>query len=245
MIELRLNPELDPAPFSAAYARDDYVQVRDLLTAKAAEAIWSVLEGAVDWDLFVSGPAGPEVLGRAALSAMSHEEIARRLGEVDIRARAGFAYRYLGYPMITAYLAGRDPGHPLHGLLEFLNTPEVLDFLREVTREPSVIKADAQATYYRPGDFLTLHDDTGVGERRAAYTLGFSRAWRPDWGGQLLFHGPDGEILRGLQPGFNVLTLFRTPQWHSVAPVAAYAGGKRLSITGWLRDDSKSGPAPD
>ena len=239
MTELRLNPALDAAAHAAAYARDGYVQVRDLLPADAAEALALTLETAVDWDLFLSSPSGPEVLNREQLGAMGREAIARRLAEVDARARDGFAYRYLGYPMITAYLTGRDPGHPLHALLEFLNSPELLGFARSVTSEPGVIKADAQATYYRPGDYLTLHDDTGVGERRAAYTLGFSRSWRADWGGQLLFHGPDGEIVRGLMPGFNVLTLFRTPQWHSVAPVAPYAGGPRLSITGWLRDDPK------
>ena len=239
MSELRLNPALDPAQLAAAYQRDGYVQVSDLLTPDAAELVAAVLESGVDWDLFLSGPAGPEVLGRTELGRLSRDEIARRIAEVDGRARTGFAYRYLGYPMITAYLTGRDPGHPLHSLLEFMNSPEVLEFVRAVTAEPKVIKLDAQATYYRPGDYLTLHDDTGVGERRAAYTLGFTRGWRPDWGGQLLFHAPDGEIPRGLQPGFNVLTLFRTPQWHSVAPVALYAGGKRLSITGWLRDDPK------
>lgn len=239
MIPLQLNPGLAPQKYAEAYRRDGYVQVPDLLPPEVADALGAVLEQGVDWDLFLSGATGPEVLGRAELNRLGREAIARRIGEVDARARTGFAYRYLGYPMITAYLTGRDPGHLLHSLLEFLNTAEVLNLTRTITAEPGVIKLDAQATYYRPGDYLTLHDDTGVGERRAAYTLGFSRGWRPDWGGQLLFHEPDGEILRGLQPGFNVLTLFRTPKWHSVAPVAGYAGAKRLSITGWLRDDAQ------
>lgn len=239
MTELELNPALNPSRYAEAYRHEGYVQVPHLLTPEAAAAVGAVLEGGVDWDLFLSGPTGPEVLNRMELGKLSRDELIRRIGEVDARARTGFAYRYLGYPMITAYLTGRDPGHTLHSVLEFLNSPEVLEFARAVTSEPGVIKLDAQATYYRPSDYLTLHDDTGVGERRAAYTLGFTRGWRPDWGGQLLFHAPDGEILHGLQPGFNVLTLFRTPKWHSVAPVAGYAGAKRLSITGWLRDDPK------
>jgi SM-20-related protein len=38
-----------------------------------------------------------------------------------------------------------------------------------------VTKIDAQATLYRPADFLTtMHDDTGAGERLAAYTLGLT-----------------------------------------------------------------------
>ena len=76
-----------------------------------------------------------------------------------------------------------------------------------------------------------------MGERRAAYTLGLTRDWRTDWGGQLLFHDEAGDVPRGLMPRFNVLTLFKTPQWHTVATVAPYAGAPRLSITGWLRDD--------
>ncbi len=102
-----------------------------------------------------------------------------------------------------------------------------------------MIKADAQATFFRPGDFLALHDDgDGPGEGRiCAYTFGFTRAWRPDWGGQLLFHGPDGEIERGYRPAFNTLTLFQTPRAHSVVPVAPYAPAARLSVVGWARND--------
>ena len=240
MIDLRLNPALRAADYAADYRRQGYVQVHGLLEAKAAEALGTVLESGVDWDLIHSGPDGRErVLRRSEVQAIGAQAMQARLGEVLKQAREGFAYIYRGYPMISAYFSGRDPGHPLHALLEFLNGPEMLDFVRAVTGERTVIKLDAQATLYRPGDFLTLHDDTGVGERRAAYTIGFSRDWRADWGGQLLFHDAAGEITRGLIPGFNVLTMFRTPQWHSVAPVAAYAGRQRLSITGWLRDDPK------
>ena len=114
----------------------------------------------------------------------------------------------------------------------------MLALARRVSSAPQVIKMDAQATWYRPGDFLTLHNDFNERhERVAAYTLSFTRGWRPDWGGQLLFHNEDGDIELGLQPGFNVLTVFQTPRLHSVAPVAPYAGAPRLSITGWLRSD--------
>ncbi len=98
----------------------------------------------------------------------------------------------------------------------------------------------AQASNYRLGDFLTLHDDSHQrDDRLAAFTLGFTRDWRPDWGGQLLFHDADGQIERGFTPGFNVLTLFRVPRVHSVAPVATYAAAKRLSLTGWLVREPK------
>lgn len=80
-----------------------------------------------------------------------------------------------------------------------------------------------------------LHDDSHKRDARlAAVTVAFTRDWRPDWGGQLLFHDAEGQIERGFMPGFNVLTLFKVPKAHSVAPIAAYAATKRLSLTGWL-----------
>ena len=83
-----------------------------------------------------------------------------------------------------------------------------------------------------------------MGERRAAYTIGLTRTWRPDWGGQLMFHDEAGDVVRGLLPRFNVLTLFKVPLLHSVAPVAPYAAAPRFMITGWLRDDPPiGGPA--
>jgi len=108
-----------------------------------------------------------------------------------------------------------------------------------VIGQPQVDGVRVQASNYRPGDFLTLHDDSHRrDDRLAAFTLGFTREWRPDWGGQLLFHDADGQIERGFMPGFNVLTLFRVPRPHSVAPVAPYAAAKRLSLTGWLVRES-------
>jgi SM-20-related protein len=38
-----------------------------------------------------------------------------------------------------------------------------------------------------------------------------------------------------------VLTLFKVPMLHSVAPVAPYAAAPRYMITGWLRDDPPDG----
>ena len=241
---LRLNPALDAASHREAYLRDGVVQIRPLFEPDVADKLAAVLEQAVPWDLIHSDEAGKEqVLDQAAVRALGREELTRRMQQLHTRARDAFAYVYLGYPMIAAYIGGRDPGHPLHQVTEFLNSAEFLEFGRRVTNDPTIVKADAQATFYRPGDFLNLHDDTGVGERRAAYTIGFTRRWRPDWGGQLLFHSESGEITRGLQPGFNVLTLFKVPRQHSVAPVANYAGAPRLSITGWLRDDPKGAAA--
>ena len=63
---------------------------------------------------------------------------------------------------------------------ERLNTPDVVAIAAAVTGERALTRIDGQATWFRPGDFLALHNDTGVGERRAACTLlGLTRGLRP------------------------------------------------------------------
>ncbi len=238
-----LNPRLDRAALAAAYARDGWVQVEDVLAPQIAEAFAEVLARRTPWSLaHADDRGGASVLEPGRLAQTAEPEVRERLHAAIAQAAERFSYIYLVYPMIEAYVAGRDPDHPLHGLTDFLNSPEFIDFAAAITAEP-VVKVDAQATCYRPGHFLSLHDDLGVGERRAAYTLGFTRGWRPDWGGQLLFHDARGDVVRGFAPRFNVLTLFRVPLAHSVAPVAPYAAQPRYTIAGWLRDDPPDGAA--
>lgn len=234
---IRLNPRLDPRDYAADYARDGFVQVPNLLEAESAEWLELALEHDTPWHLSLKTPKGGRMFSPEDMTAMGREALASEIQSALADGQKGFSFVYLTYPIIQAFLNGRDPGHATHALLQFFNDAPFMAFARAVTGEVGATKIDAQATWYRPGDFLTQHDDTGEGERRAAYTLGLARDWRPDWGGQLLFHDEAGDITRGFKPGFNVWTVFRTPRMHSVAPVAAYAGGRRRSVTGWLRDD--------
>lgn len=235
---IRLNPKLDARDYAEAFQRDGMVQAPDFLTPDSADRIEAALKTVTPWGLSLSDATGKgEWLSPQALQALGREGVAAKAREAMTAARTGFGFSFLSYPIIEALIAGRDPGHPTHELVQLLNSPEARDFCAAVAGETGITKIDAQATLFRPGDYLTLHNDTGVGERRAAYTIGLSRDWRTDWGGQLLFHDEAGDVSRGFKPGFNVLTLFKTPQWHTVATVAPYAGAPRLSITGWLRDD--------
>lgn len=239
---IRLNPTLDARDYASEFRRDGVVQIFDVLTPDSAERIEAALKTATPWGLSLSDAQGRgEWLSPQTLQMLGRDGVAAKARVALEAARTGFGFSYLAYPIIEALVNGRDPGHPTHALVELLNSPEARDFCAAVAGEAGITKIDAQATLFRPGDFLTLHNDTGVGERRAAYTIGLTRDWGTDWGGQLLFHDEAGDITRGLRPQFNVLTLFKAPQWHSVAPVAPYAGAPRLSITGWLRDDPPVG----
>ena len=240
-LRLELNRDLDIGAYAAAYAQHGVVRIPNALTANSADLVGRVLEEQMAWQLALSEEGDPlsSTYDAARITALGENALKARVAAVLERARSGFAYVYLTYPMIEAYIRGKDPGHPIHEVSEFLNGSDFLGLLRAVTARPGIVKAEASASFYRPGDFLTLHDDgaTDAANRVCAYTLGFTRSWRPDWGGQLLFHDEDGHIAQGFAPAFNCLTLFTVPRAHSVAPVAPYAIGRRLSIVGWGRSD--------
>jgi Rps23 Pro-64 3,4-dihydroxylase Tpa1-like proline 4-hydroxylase len=118
--------------------------------------------------------------------------------------------------------------------VEFLNGPEFLNLIREITGIPQIAWADGQATLYRPGDFLTVHDDDARHAKRlVAYVLNLTPVWRSDLGGVLQFIDDAGNIAEGYVPAFNVLNIFRVPAHHAVSAVTPF-GGERYAITGWL-----------
>ncbi len=237
---LSLRADHDIQAYADTYARDGMIRVENLFPDAVAEAIYAVLAQGTPWRLVHSDENGKhQYYAPRAWQAKSGQERQAIIQSVLGRARTGFAYLYSCYPMIDALLAGDDPYWPLHGMTEFLNSPEMLDFTRSITGEDSVVKHDAQATLYAPGHFLNRHDDTGDNqERRAAYVMGFTKDWRVDWGGQLLFLDGD-DTQRGFSPSFNTLSLFKVPRQHIVTQVTNFAGAGRYSITGWLRDDPK------
>ncbi len=125
----------------------------------------------------------------------------------------------------------------LHQLFEFINAPPMLDFIRTVTGMKQIVRADAQATLFAPGDFLTLHNDFDAAKGRlVAYVMGFTKNWRSDYGGMLQFIDDKHNVEQGFLPHFNSLMLFSVPQMHAVTYVPGFAPIGRYSITGWFQD---------
>lgn len=239
---LRIRADLDPAPFAQTFARDGVVQVPVFLEPADADSAAALLDGVSSWAIVAPDEKNETlVITNEAIRKFGDQAVRQFLQGALKRASRGFSFIHLSYPLQDEF--ARDPTPPIHGLTELVQSRAFLDFGAAVIGAPHVAGVRAQASNYRPGDFLTLHDDKhGRDTRLAAFTLGLTQGWRPDWGGQLLFHDTDGQIERGFMPGFNVLTLFKVPRQHSVAPVAAYAAAKRLSITGWLIDDPQGAP---
>jgi len=215
-----------------AYRRDGVVQVADLLEPAAAQAVGDLLAG-LPYAIVAPDETGQTlVIDDAVMRRFGEQQVRGFLGETVKRAAGGFSFIHRSYALQDEY--ARDPQAPIARVTDFLQGRAFLDLAQAIVGEP-VAGVRAQASHYRRGDFLTLHDDTHkTDDRIAAFTLGFTRGWRPDWGGQLLFHDDGGDVERGFVPRFNVLTVFRVPRPHSVAPVAPYAGQPRLSLTGWF-----------
>lgn len=155
---------------------------------------------------------------------------------VHAQARAGFQFRYETIRVPDAEAERRASGTLLYDFARFLSDAPAIDFLRKVIGEGAITYADAQATAYGPGHFLTAHDDDVAGKnRKAAYVMNLSRGWSADWGGLLVFHSPGEARAEALVPSFNAINLFAVPQMHSVSVVVPWVPRRRYSITGWLR----------
>lgn len=232
----RLNPLLDAGRFRAAYAADGRVQIPDVLTPECAAALHAELRGRDDWRQVVNSGGNVFQLDRAARAAMTREQADALDEAVFAGARDGFQYRYEAIRVPDEAEARAASDDPLAAFAAFLSGGEAREFLRAVTGRDEISFADAQATAYSPGDFLTAHDDDVPGKGRiAAYVLGLTPLWRLEWGGLLLFHDAEGHAGHGLAPRFNTLNLFAVPQLHSVSIVSRAAAFRRYSVTGWLR----------
>jgi Rps23 Pro-64 3,4-dihydroxylase Tpa1-like proline 4-hydroxylase len=238
-VTLRLNPRLDLAPFAETYRRRGIVQIPDILDTDAAEATASLLARSVPWRLILTDDSDKPVhFSREETQALGRERFQAMMQDALARARLNRGYVYNMYPMIEAYLKGWDRGHPIHLLTELINSEDFLGLGRAVCGVPGITKADAHATLYGPGHYLTRHLDFGDDlERRAAYVMGFTKNWQPDWGGLLLFLNEKQDVTEGYLPRFNVLTIFDIKYLHTVTQVSSFAGGGRYSVTGWFRDD--------
>lgn len=238
---LRLNPTLDVERYAEMYARDGRVQIPDVFEKPTAESITEIMETSLPWALTFLGEDGrPMKIPMDALQGTA-SDLKTHIAALIQRSGQQYGFLYFSFGMVSAYSSSQPrEDHPIHPVTGFLMGEEFAAFGRKLTGDDSIRWADSQATLYRPNDFLGLHDDgaSGAVQRVAAYTLGFTSRWRSDWGGQLLFHDPKtGDITTGLVPRWNTLTVFKVPTLHSVAPVAPYAQGARLSVVGWFRSD--------
>jgi hypothetical protein len=232
-----IAPRGDVAELAARYRSAGRVVVPGVLGAEAAAKVGQALQEWPRWAL-VSRIGGQHRDFDAA--EMARMDPVRRAGFdelVGADARNGFQYLYERWPLY-------DPDYDvpldvpaLEAVRQMLRGGAFIELARKVTGHDAIAFADGQLTRYRRGHFLTDHDDEAEGKHRlAAYVLGMTPDWKPDYGGQLQFLGDDGASVADVfVPGFNTLSIFAVPQPHLVSAVASFVQASRLSITGWLR----------
>lgn len=235
-----LNPELDLGYYHRQLNEQGWVVIEEALRPEVAKALHTVLAMQVPWSLAYVDGEGSKKAWADELQELSPAQLKSIEQSALQQALQGFSFLYDSYMMITAYQERRDPHLPLHKVTEYINKSDWLGAMRSITGEQRIVKTSAQATRYRAGHFLTVHNDHQDGELRyAAYVLNLTPEWQADWGGLLQFIDNNGQVTDTVCPKFNCISLFKTPQLHCVSPVANYVQAERLSITGWLRGADK------
>lgn len=241
MTSFALQAGLDSAALAEAYRRDGRLQITSFLRHDGAMALFRQLAESGEWRLAINRGHRVEDFDVAEVSAWPDEKKEALDKAVIHEGRHGFQFRYQTI-RLPEYGSGtaQEPPPLLRQFIDFLCSPEMIAFMRTVTGAEDIAFADGHASRYEPGHFLTAHDDTNVDMgRRAAYVLGLTPQWQPDWGGLLLFYDERGNVVRGFTPSFNSLNLFSVPQPHSVSWVTPLAGAPRFAVTGWLRAEEK------
>lgn len=213
------------------------VHIPGFLDDGEARAILAAIES-VDWKLALNGAINTYDLKESELAALDLTRRRQILAAAHAQARSGFQFMFDNYRISDECETGALPEGPLADLFAEMNSEPVLESLRQLTGDARIAYLDAQATRYRPGHFLTQHDDDVDGKNRLfAYVLNLTSAWRIDWGGLLQFHAADGHVSEAYTPMWGALNILKVPQLHSVSLVAPFAGGDRYSITGWARSE--------
>lgn len=234
---IAIDPTLNGAQMAAAFARFGRAHVTDFLTPASARTLHDALAADPGWMCSTTSGGQQIDIPVEMLEAMPPDQSERLIRLAHAEAARGFHYMFDNIRISDL----AEKGQPLSPLLAaayaFVNSRPFLDFVAALTGDRRGVYADAQATRYLPGHYLTEHDDKKPQAGRLyAYVLNLTPQWRADWGGLLNFIDEDGHVAEAYTPAFNALNVLRVPQAHAVSYVAPFATGARLSITGWVRD---------
>jgi len=213
------------------FSQHGIVRIEHFLQQDSAEALSVYLSSTVDFDNAFHLEGSNRQASDKEISELQAENRKQLYQAIYQDAAKGSGFLY-GRNKITT-----QSSVPLSNVLSLMNNESVISIIKQITNKLTLTQADAQATRFRVGDFLTRHIDDVSGEtRQIAYVLGLSPFWHPDWGGLLQFFEKNGTPTKAWSPLFNSLTLFDVSQVHSVTSIAPFAGKSRYSITGWYRN---------
>ena len=230
-----LSSSLNTEELAQKYSADQRIRIPDVLQPELAQQLQGLYYSLIPFEQLMSVQGQNRAFTASEMGAMS-DTAKRQLQEQLVRqAGEGVGFLYGGYQLTDGRAKNIPALEPLQTLFDYLNSDDMLNFVRSVTGEAGLVGADGHATQYTPGNFLTRHRDDPAGEqRRVAYVFNFSKSWHPDWGGLLQFFEEDGTPRDAWAPQFNSLALFDVRHIHSVTYVTPFAREPRLSMTGWF-----------
>src|SRR5690606_22767479 len=153
----RLNPALDRQALADAFSAAGQVQIRDFLHPDDAAALHEEMRRREDWKQIVNSGGKVFDLDRPTRAAMSAAQRDALDQAVFAGAREGFQHRYEAIRVPDAAAERQASRDPFAQFALWLSSGEARDFLRALVGRPDLAFADAQATAYAPGDFLTGH----------------------------------------------------------------------------------------
>lgn len=231
----------DLPELTESFAGRRRVLVPEILDAAFAQRLYDRLKNWPQWALITRIQGRHREFDAQGMETVPSEKRQVLDDLIHKEAAAGFQYLFERFPLYDKGRAGQLSDPVLAEAYALLRSEAFLEVGRHFTGEPAIEFADGQATRYRPGHFLTLHDDRADGMNRvAAYVINLTPGWGADFGGQLQFADWQGKVEQVFTPGFNTLSLFSVPCPHFVSAVAPFAPGARYAITGWFR----TGPEP-
>ncbi|MGA9659715.1 MAG: 2OG-Fe(II) oxygenase family protein [Asticcacaulis sp.] len=219
-----LNDQFDFKGYESRFLGKGRIRLEGALSPEDALSVHLALEQQTPWELQLVSKAGkPEILSAAELSTLAPDIIQTKLQDAAERAQSGLSYLRLGLDLMETDTLALSP------LSDLIKSEDFAAFCGQLTGLSGLELMSLNAVCYRNGDFFTQHTDYSA---RLCFEWNFTQNWRSDWGGQMLFHSPSGDIEGGIMPRLNDLSLFAGDQPRSVASVAPYAGGPRFSVIG-------------
>lgn len=238
LADIQINPDHNWSDYHKTLKENGRVQIPNFFTEKTASGLAAMIEQHKIWYLAYNEYDNYFESTLEDVMALSPQEISRFMQGVNKRASTHFQYVFWQYYITQAVDKNENPGNPMHMLHDWTNGTDFIKLLQSLTGDQDVSWCDVFISRYDPGHFLTNHDDTHPKHNRtAAYTIGMTKDWNPNWGGHLVFLDKKGDIKEGFMPEFNTLSLFYNPQDHAVQMVTPSAGKSRVSLLGWANKE--------
>ncbi len=229
---ITFNPSVDIQAAANDYQLDKRTRIFSVLDQDKAQELSDYIQNNVSYMAAYVLEGQYKTSSFESLKTLPQQEMQKLMQQIYLQASQGIGFLYGRH--LVDHRSQQD--NLVQQAFKFLNSPQTLDAIKQISGFDDIVAASAQVTRYLPSNFLTRHNDVHPTEqRRVAYVLNLTQQWHPDWGGLLQFYQADGTPRDAWAPLFNSLSLFDVEHVHAVTNIAPFAVNPRLSITGWFR----------